>query len=126
VAVAQYTDSPELTGIWWCKGCGNSAEFVGHDDEGCPGEGNCDCEDTAECRCTVTLTQTVYILALATLEEVIARAVAAQLSGEDVPVGYSTHEGGGSGAEINGYTRVYCAECDALLWCQPGHEEQDA
>jgi DNA-directed RNA polymerase subunit RPC12/RpoP len=36
-------ESPEITGNYRCPQCGNTEQFIGHDDHGYPGDA-CECE----------------------------------------------------------------------------------
>ncbi len=89
-------DSPEVTGNYRCPQCGNSADFIGHDDHGYPGGDACDC-GKGICECQVTLQQHFRVNA----------------SGE---VTYQAFTGGGNGAEIGAYDRIQCASCGAQIW----------
>jgi hypothetical protein len=102
----QYQTSPEeVPAHWHCLSCGNRSDFIGVDDNGYGGdtdEHDDECPiamgvDGEPCTCTAVLAQGLRV------------------EGGDV-VYYDRHEGGGGGAEIGMYTRIYCGTCDACLW----------
>jgi hypothetical protein len=90
-------DSPEETGRYACA-CGNTCEFIGYDDRGYPGHGDCRCGKES-CECEVTL-----------MQHFTAR--------EDGSIDYDAFEGGGVDAEIGMYTRIQCAVCGAFIWTE--------
>jgi hypothetical protein len=88
-------DSPEVTGNYRCPCCGNTEQFIGHDDHGYPGDA-CECGKVV-CECQATLRQHFRVDA----------------SGE---VTYEAFTGGGNGAEIGAYDRIQCARCGVQIW----------
>lgn len=102
---APHTVSPEASERWECPFCGERAHFVGHDDEGYPGE-DCVCEASedpdAACTCKVTLSQPL--------------TVERDEDGRFVDIDYHSHVGGGSGAEIGMYSRIDCYACGREIW----------
>lgn len=113
----QYAKSPEETGLYTCKRCGNRERFHGTDHNGTAGEIDCDdCERRGLdfCECPTILYQDFRVDPDDSDEE---RQVTDDRGIHiNVNIDYDSHEGGGSGAEIGSYTRIECAECYALLW----------
>jgi DNA-directed RNA polymerase subunit RPC12/RpoP len=88
-------DSSEITGDYRCSHCGDTAEFIGFDDHGFPGDA-CECGQRI-CECQVTLRQPFRVLA----------------NGQIVYVAFT---GGGWGAEIGSYDRIECGRCGRQIW----------
>ena len=88
-------ESPETAGHYRCSQCGNTAEFIGFDDHGFPGDA-CECGKET-CECQVTLRQPFRVLV-------------------DGQVVYEAFTGGGRGAEIGSYDRIKCGRCGSQNW----------
>ena len=87
-------DSPEVTGQLLLPCCGNTEQFIGHDDHGYPGDA-CECGKVV-CECQASLRQPFRVL-----------------RGEVV---YEAFTGGGCNSEIGAYDRIQCGRCEAQIW----------
>lgn len=101
-AKALHGPTPEGTGKFKCHLCGERESFTGIDAHGTAGD-DCEC-DTYEpddvCTCEAVLTQDFRVIR----------------DGREWSLDYSSHEGGGSGAEIGEYTTIVCGQCGVIVW----------
>lgn len=96
--------------------CGNITRFIGHDDRGFGGPEVCTCRHFADdpkdqvaapdvCACITHLEQPYTVLR--------------NPDGSVLDFDYERFEGGGSDAEIGGYTRINCAVCGQEVYRAP-------